>query len=108
MKIIIKQNILMEHLNYAIRGISNKNLIPVLSCIKFDVKKEGIYLSSTDNDIAIKTFIDVSEVESIEETGSFVVSGRLIYDYIRKLPGQIITIEELIDNKINIFTFYYS
>ena len=59
MKIIIKQNILMEHLNYAIRGISNKNLIPVLSCIKFDVKKEGIYLSSTDNDIAIKTFIDV-------------------------------------------------
>ena len=33
-----EQNILMEHLNYAIRGISNKNLIPVLSCIKFDVK----------------------------------------------------------------------
>ena len=45
MKIIIKQNILMEHLNYAIRGISNKNLIPVLSCIKFDVKKKVyIYL----------------------------------------------------------------
>ena len=31
MKFEIKQNILMEHLNYVIRGISNKNLIPILN-----------------------------------------------------------------------------
>ena len=35
MKLKIKQSILMEHLNYAIKGISNKNLIPILNCIKF-------------------------------------------------------------------------
>ena len=29
MKLEIKQNILIEHLNYVIRGISNKNIIPV-------------------------------------------------------------------------------
>jgi len=104
MKIVIKQNILMEHLNYVIRGVSNKNLIPVLNCIKFQVNNNNIELSSTDNEIAIKTIIDKSEVESIEETGSFVVNGRLIYEYIRKLPGQLITIEELVDSKINIYT----
>ena len=57
MKIKIKQNILMEHLNYAIKGISNKNLIPILNCIKFELTSEGLYLLSTDNDISIKTFI---------------------------------------------------
>lgn len=104
MKVVIKQNILMEHLNYVIRGVSNKNLIPVLNCIKFDVNKEGICLSSTDNEIAIKSFISKEEIDNIEEPGSFVVNGRLIYEYIKKLPGQLITIEELVDSKINIFT----
>ena len=33
MKFEIKQNILMEYLNYAIKGISNKNIIPILNCI---------------------------------------------------------------------------
>lgn len=40
MKLKIKQSILMEHLNYAIKGISNKNLIPILNCIKFDGQME--------------------------------------------------------------------
>ena len=37
MKLKIKQNILMEQLNYVIRGISSKNLIPILNCIKFEL-----------------------------------------------------------------------
>ena len=31
MKLEIKQNVLLEHLNYVIRGISNKNLRPILN-----------------------------------------------------------------------------
>lgn len=104
MKIAIKQNILMEHLNYVIKGISNKNLIPILNCIKFDLKKEGLYLMSTDNEIAIKTFIDKNQIDNIEELGAVVVSGRYIYDIIRKLPNEVINIEELVDSKITIYT----
>ena len=62
MKLKIKQSILMEHLNYAIKGISNKNLIPILNCIKFDLTAEGLYLMSSDNDIAIKTFISKNQI----------------------------------------------
>ncbi len=58
MKLKIKQNILMEHLNYVIKGISSKNLIPILNCIKFELTEDGLYLMSTDNEIAIKTFIE--------------------------------------------------
>ena len=57
MKFKIKQNILMEHLNYVIKGISSKNLIPILNCIKFELTNDGLYLMSTDNEISIKTFI---------------------------------------------------
>ncbi|MEG2322418.1 MAG: DNA polymerase III subunit beta, partial [Bacilli bacterium] len=100
----IKKDCLLKHLNYSIRGISNKNLRPILNCIKFDLTKEGLYLLSTDNDIAIKTFIDIKEIEEDYTCGQFVVFGKYIYDIIRKLPNEVINIEEVIDSKIFIST----
>lgn len=104
MKLEIKQNILLEHLNYVIKGISSKNLRPILNCIKFKLTNEGLYLMSTDNEIAIKTFIDKKYIEKQETNGEILVSGRYIYDIIRKLPDEIINIEEVIDSKIFITT----
>lgn len=104
MKLKIKQKILMEHLNYVIKGISSKNLIPILNCIKFDLKSEGLYLMSTDNEIAIKTFIEAKEIEEIEEKGDIVVSGKFIYDIIRKLNNEIINLEEIMSSQILITT----
>lgn len=100
----IKQNVLMEHLNYVIKGISNKNIIPILNCIKFELNKDGLYLMSTDNDIAIKSFIPNNQIDEVDELGEIVVSGRYIYDIIRKLPNSLINISEKIDNKITINT----
>ena len=104
MKLTIKQNKLMEHLNYVIKGISSKNLIPILNCIKFELTDEGLYLMSTDNEIAIKTFLDKKDIESIDQVGEVVVSGRYIYDIIRKLPNETINIEEVVDSKLLIYT----
>lgn len=104
MKLKIQQKILMEHLNYVIKGISSKNLIPILNCIKFELVSEGLYLMSTDNEIAIKTFIDKDKIDNIEETGEVVISGKYIYDIIRKLGNEVINIEEVIDSQILITT----
>ena len=104
MKIKIKQNILMEHLNYVIKGSSNKNLIPILNCIKFELTNDGLYLMSTDNELAIKTFIDKKDIEEIGVLGDIVVSGRYIYDIVKKLPNDFINIEEVMDSKIYIYT----
>lgn len=104
MKLKIKQNILLEHLNYVIKGISNKNLIPILNCIKFELKNEGLYLLSTDNEISIKTFIKREDIENIDTLGEIVVSGKYIYDIIKKLPNEMIDIEEVMDSKIFINT----
>ncbi len=104
MKIFIKQSILLEKLNSVIKCISNKNLIPILNCIKFELIKDGLYLLSTDNEMAIKSFLPKNQIEKIETQGSFVVSGRYIYEMIRKLPNEIIEIEELDGAKIIIKT----
>ena len=59
---------------------------------------------STDNEIAIKTFIEKNKIENIEEKGEIVISGKYIYDIIRKLGNEIINIEEVIDSQILITT----
>lgn len=104
MKFIIDQNILMENLNYAIKGVSSKNLIPVLNCIKFELTDEGLYLMSTDNDIAVRTFIPSKLISKIESTGTVVVSGKYIYEIIRKLPNELINIEEVADSRLYVYT----
>ena len=104
MKIKIKQKILIDQLNNVIKGISNKNIIPILNCIKLSLDKDGLYLMSTDNEIAIKTFIDKKDIEEIKEQGDIIVSGKLFYEIIRKLENDIINIEELVDSKLIIYT----
>ncbi len=104
MNLEIKQSILIEHLNYVIKGISNKNMIPVLNCIKFELTDDGLYLLSTDNDVAIKTFIDKNDISKIISTGEILVSGKYIYEIVKKLQNNMIKIEEVVDNKIIIET----
>ena len=104
MKLKIKQNILMEHLNYVIKGISSKNLIPILNCIKFELSNDGLYLMSTDNEVAIKTFIPKEKIENIDVCGEIVVSGKYIYEIIKKLPNEVINIEEVMESKLFINT----
>lgn len=104
MKLKIEQKKLLENLNYVIRGVSSKNLIPILNCIKFELTNEGLYLLSTDNDIAIKTFIPATDIESIDEQGEIVVSGRYIYEIVRKLPNGIINLEEITSDVLDIST----
>ena len=51
MKMLINKNILLEGLNFVSKALSSRNIIPVLNGIKFDLKKEGLYLTATDNDL---------------------------------------------------------
>lgn len=104
MKLKIKQTILMKHLDYVIKGISTKNIIPILNCIKFELTTEGLYLMSTDNEIAIKTFISKKEIDQIDTCGEIVIAGKYIYEIIKKLPDKVINIEEVVDNKVKVYT----
>ena len=97
MKFCIKKEVLLHNLNCVSKALSNKNLIPVLSGIKFNLTNNGLFLSASDNDISIESFISKDKLEQINEVGSTVIQGKYILEIIRKLDGEIINIE-LLDN----------
>ena len=104
MKFIIKQEILLESLYHASRAISPRNLIPILTGIKFDLTEEGLYLSASDTDISIQCFIPKSDIVEIFECGSVVIGGKYIVEIIKKLPNTDITIEVMDENKMIVST----
>jgi len=93
MKFIIKKSILLENLMNTSKAISSKNLIPILTGIKFDLDDTGLYLSASDSDISIRTFIEKDKITEVVRTGSIVISGKYIVEIIRKLPDTDIIIE---------------
>lgn len=106
MKLTIKKEILQEAINKVSKAISTKNLIPVLAGIKFELKKNKLILTASDNDITIQTTIEGYNEEDfkVEEEGNIIVQGKYISDIVRKLPDKYINIEVVDDLKILIYT----
>lgn len=104
MKLSIKKEILLENLNNVSKAVSTKNVIPVLGGIKFDLTKEGLFLTSTNNDIDIQSFIDKKYIDKIDDYGSIIIQGKYLLDIIRKLPNGLINIEIIDGLKIMIYT----
>ena len=104
MKFIVKKDVLLESLNNTARAISTRNLIPILTGIKFELKEEGLYLYASDTDISIRSFIEKDKLTSVNETGSIVIGGKYIVEIIKKLPNTDITIEGIDGYKLIITT----
>lgn len=104
MKIKIKKDLLQEGLNKVSKAISTKNLIPILSGIKFDLTNEGLTLTASDNDITIQNYIPLNKDNmTIENEGSIIIQGKYILDIVRKLPDEYINIEVIDGLKIRIY-----
>ncbi|MBR2247738.1 MAG: DNA polymerase III subunit beta [Bacilli bacterium] len=106
MKFKIKRELLLEALNKVSKAISTKNLIPVLSGVKFELKKKKLILTASDNDITIQTVIESNTDDefNIEKEGSIVIQGKYILDIVRKLQDEYINIEVIDELKILIYT----
>ena len=104
MKFVVKKEILLDSLNNTSKAISTKNLIPILTGIKFDLKEDGLYLYASDTDVSIRTYIPKDKLTSLEEVGSIVIGGKYIVEIIRKLPNTDISIEVIDGYKLIIST----
>lgn len=104
MKLKIKKEVLLDGLNKVSKALSSKNLVPVLSGIKFDLDDKGLTLTTSDNDITIQVFIDKTDDMFIEHAGSIIIQGKYILDIVRKLPDEFINIEVIDELKITIYT----
>lgn len=104
MKFKVKKEILLESLNNTARAISTKNLIPILTGIKFELKEDGLYLYASDTDVSIRSFIPKDKLTSTSEFGSIVIGGKYIVEIIRKLPNTDISIEVIDGYKLIVST----
>ncbi len=104
MKFTIDKSILLENLNNVIKGVSTKNVIPVLNGIKFDLTNEGLSLTASDSELTINSFIEAKEIKNIESVGTIVIQSKFILDIIRKLPSDVINFEVIDRLKIRIYT----
>ena len=104
MKLLIEKNTLMEGLNCVSKALSTRNIIPVLNGIKFDLTKDGLYLTATDNDITIQSFIDKKDIKSIDEIGCTIIYGKSLLDIIRRFPDTDIQIENFENNEVSFKT----
>lgn len=104
MKFTIEKDILLENLGYVTKAISNKNIIPILNGIKLELKEEGLYLTASDTELTIKSFIQAKEIKKIEKTGTTIIQSKFILDIIRKMPNNLINLELVDKVKIKIYT----
>ena len=91
MKFSCSQQTLAKSLNIVSKAVTSRTTIPILKGILLRVNEDGtLTMSASDLDLGIeKTF----EVDNSEK-GEIVVQAKLFGDIIRKLPNDIITVED--------------
>lgn len=104
MKFKIKKNIILDQLVNVSRAISNRNIIPILNGIKFELTNEGLTMMASDTDLTIRSFIPADKIEMIETTGNIIIQSKFLIDIIRKMPSDVINFEVIDDLKIMIYT----
>lgn len=97
MKFEVMRDRLLEALNDVMKAVSSKTTVAILTGIKIEAKQEGIYLTGSDADITIQTFIPVEEdgeqIVQLTQTGSIVLQARFFNEIVRKLPTNDVLIE---------------
>ena len=97
MKFEVMRDSLLEGLSDVIKAVSSKTTIPILTGLKLEITNKGLYITGSDSDITIQTFIPVEKngerVISITEPGSIVLQARVFNEIVRKLPTNDVEIE---------------
>lgn len=97
MKFDITRDSLLDGLNDVMKAVSSKTTIPILTGLKLEVMEKGLYITGSDSDITIQTFIPVEkngeQIIRIAETGTIVLQARVFNEIVRKLPTNDVEIE---------------
>ena len=102
MKFSIEKNLLLENLNNVSKALSTKNIIPVLNGVKFELNTDGLYLTASDSELTIRSFIERKKITNVEQEGSIIIQSKYILDIIRKMPSDLINFELMDGLKIKI------
>lgn len=103
MKFKIRRDYFLKGLNIASKAIGSKSAIPVLMNVKIVVSDKGLELLGSNNELTIQHIIGYQEGEEEilmdVERGGVLVNSRILNEIVRKVEGNIISLE-VIDSTI--------
>lgn len=92
MEFTIRRDYFINQLNDALKAISPRTTLPILTGIKIETKENEVILTGSDSEISIEITIpkqiDGEDIVTIAESGAVVLPGRFFVDIIKKLPGK--------------------
>jgi DNA polymerase-3 subunit beta len=90
MKISIDKQLLLDSINIASKAVSSRTTQPILECLLLTAEDNGIRLYGNDLRVGIKT----AEIPArVDERGSVAINCKMFSDIVKKMPGDLITIE---------------
>ena len=84
-----EKTILQDAIDTVQKASSSKTTYPILEGILIKAINNNVIFTATDLDLGIETTIEAN----VREKGSIVLNSRLLGEFIRKLPNELITIK---------------
>ena len=78
----VDREILIENLKIISRGLPSKSPMPILTGIKLEVTDTDLYMTSSNTDISVQTFINDKSLV-ITKPGKTVVPGSFFYEILK-------------------------
>ncbi len=89
MKLRVERDVLAESVAWAARTLPSRPSLPVLAGLVLTASADGLTLSSFDYEVSGRVDVEADVIDP----GTALVSGRLLADIARSLPGQPVQIE---------------
>lgn len=102
MNFSINRDLLLQNLTAVSKALSTKVQMPVLTGIKFEVTKNQILITASNNEISIQAKISDKRQLKVEDEGTFVAPGKYLIDLVRKTESKDIDFIGYEDNSIKI------
>lgn len=102
MNFTINRECLLNNLNNVSKALSNKIQMPGLTGILFNVQKDSIIMTTSNNEISIQ--VTIKDNFNVIEEGDALISGKLLLEIIKKLTSDNVDFISFEDNSIKILS----
>lgn len=103
MRFTIRREELLKGLTIASRAVASKVAVPVLANLKIDLNEKGLFITGSNYDLTIRTFIpykqDETEIIRNYKEGATLINSKIIVEIARKMDCEEITLD-VIDSTI--------
>ena len=103
MRFTIRREELLKGLMIASRAVASKVAVPVLANLKIELDERGLFITGSNYDLTIKTFIpykqDEFEIIRNYKEGATLINSKIIVEIARKMGCEEITLD-VIDSTI--------